>query len=139
MTVRSPENLRDGAEIAPERQALLRQSARPAVARLLSFETPWVCCQYPTAAGAQAAGMCLEAFAELVYGATLLDLDALKERLPHVAARFDATDRVRVVGDRTDVSFSLAGRRGGIDDGTGANVPGGEVFYSPVEDSADGV
>ena len=38
----------------------------------------------------------------------------------------------------TDLTLSLAGRSGAVDDGH-VNMPGGEVFYSPVEDSADGV
>jgi aminopeptidase len=44
---------------------------------------------------------------------------------------------VRVVGERTDLTLSLAGRSGAIEDGH-INMPGGEVFYAPVEDSAAG-
>jgi aminopeptidase len=44
---------------------------------------------------------------------------------------------VRIVAGGTDLRLSLAGRHGAIDDGH-LNVPGGEVFYSPVEDSAQG-
>ena len=53
------------------------------------------------------------------------------------AARFDAADEVRIVGEETDLRLSLAGRTAEIDAG-GANVPGGEFFYSPLEDSAEG-
>ncbi len=42
------------------------------------------------------------------------------------------------VGVDTDLTFSLAGRSGKVD-ALGANMPGGEIFYSPVEDSAEGV
>jgi aminopeptidase len=45
---------------------------------------------------------------------------------------------VRIVGPGTDLTLSLAGRTGAVDDGH-VNMPGGEVFYSPVEDSAQGV
>ena len=54
-----------------------------------------------------------------------------------IAALFDAADEVRIVGERTDLRLSLAGRSGAIDDGH-INMPGGEVFYSPIEDSAEG-
>jgi aminopeptidase len=50
---------------------------------------------------------------------------------------FDDADEVRIVGDRTDLRIGLAGREGKID-AAGANIPGGEVFYSPVEDTAEG-
>jgi aminopeptidase len=139
INIRAPENLRDGSELSPERQALLRQSVRPILERFLAFETRWVGCQYPTPALAQAAGMTVEAFADFLYGASLLDNDALHARLARVAQRFDGASSVRVVGAGTDLTFSLAGRRGQVDDGTGENVPGGEVFYSPIEDSAEGV
>ena len=55
-----------------------------------------------------------------------------------IARLFDETDEVRIVGPGTDLTLSLAGRTGAVDDGH-VNMPGGEVFYSPVEDSAQGV
>src|SRR5438067_11731771 len=44
---------------------------------------------------------------------------------------------LRVVREGTDLAVSLAGRRGEVD-ALGATLPGGEIFYSPVEDSAEG-
>jgi aminopeptidase len=44
---------------------------------------------------------------------------------------------VRLVGVETDLTLSLAGRKAIIGAG-GRNVPGGEFYYSPVEDSAQG-
>ena len=54
------------------------------------------------------------------------------------AERFDAAETVRIVAPGTDLTFSLAGREGHVDDGH-YNMPGGEFFYSPLEDSAEGV
>ena len=51
--------------------------------------------------------------------------------------RFDAADQVRIVGDETDLTLSLSGRKGEVDDGH-VNMPGGEFFFSPSEDSAEG-
>ena len=53
------------------------------------------------------------------------------------AERFDDAEEVRIVGAETDLTLSLAGRSGEVDAG-GANMPGGEFYYSPVEDSAEG-
>ena len=58
--------------------------------------------------------------------------------MARIKEQFDAADEVHIVGDGTDLRLSLNGREGKIDAG-GANMPGGEVFYSPVEDSASGV
>jgi aminopeptidase len=57
--------------------------------------------------------------------------------MARIAAVFDAAREVRIVGERTDVTLSLKDRTGLVEDGH-VNMPGGEVFYSPVEDSAEG-
>jgi aminopeptidase len=68
----------------------------------------------------------------------LVDWPALARDMEGIAARFDAGEEVRIVAAGTDIRFSLAGRKGLVD-ALGANMPGGEVFYSPVEDSVEGV
>jgi aminopeptidase len=138
VVISAPENMRDGSSVSPERQQLVRQAMEPLLARLLSQELPWVGCQYPTPALAQEAGMTLAQFEDFLYGACLLDWDDEAQKMQRIAERFDRADEVRIVGEETDLSFSLAGRHGKVDAG-GANVPGGEVFYSPVEDSTEGV
>ena len=82
--------------------------------------------------------MTLRQFEDFYWDALLVDWEALAESMRRIADRFDAADEVRIVGDGTDLRFSLAGRHGLVD-ALGANMPGGEVFYSPVEDSAEGV
>ena len=72
-----------------------------------------------------------------IFGAVLLDWDRECERMGRIAAIFDAAEEVRIVGPATDLTLSLAGPQGAIDDGH-INMPGGEVFYSPLEDSACG-
>ena len=52
--------------------------------------------------------------------------------------RFDAAETVRIVGPGTDLTLSISGRSGLVDDAH-YNMPGGEFFYSPLEDSAEGV
>jgi aminopeptidase len=134
----APENTRNGSDVPAERLGLRQQAMRRYHAPFLADEKPWVGCNYPTAALAQDAGMSLPAFREFVYRAVLVDWQALRERMEGIAERFDRADTVRIVGEDTDLTFSLAGRKAMID-ALGANMPGGEIFYSPVEDSAEGV
>ena len=54
-----------------------------------------------------------------------------------IAAHFDAASEVRIVGEGTDLRLSLAGRTMRVD-ALGANLPGGEFFGCPLEDSAEG-
>ena len=76
-------------------------------------------------------------FADFLFGACLLDWDAERAKMERYAAAFDAANEVRIVAEGTDLTLSIAGRSAKVDAG-GANIPGGEFFLSPVEDSADG-
>jgi aminopeptidase len=134
----APENTREGSDIAPDRFATLQRAFRPYAEPYFSGKKPWVGCQYPTPALAQDAGMTLEQFEEFLYGAVLIDWDALRREMEKIAERFDGAKDVRVVGEGTDLTFSLDGRKGRVS-AADANMPSGEVFYSPVEDSANGV
>ena len=137
LVVSAPANTRDASATPVERTQAVQAAYRPAQQRLLSHEVPWVGCQYPTPALAQDAGMSTEEFADFLYGACLLDWDAERERMSRYAERFDAADEVRIVGEGTDLRLSIAGRRMQVDAG-GANIPCGEFFGCPVEDSAEG-
>jgi aminopeptidase len=137
VVVDAPENTRDLSAVDPDRLNALRIAYRPSLERVLAHEVGWVGCQYPTPALAQEAGMATEEFADFLYGACLLDWKAEGERMQRYADRFDAADEVRIVGDRTDLTLSLKGRKMEVDAG-GANMPGGEFFGCPVEDSAEG-
>src|SRR5207249_10284778 len=93
---------------------------------------------FPTPALAQDAGMTLAQFEDFYWGSLLIDWEALRKDMERIAERFDAAKHVRIVGEGTDLGFSLEGRVGLVD-ALGANMPGGEVFYCPVEGSAEGV
>jgi aminopeptidase len=134
----APENTREGADIPAERLRARQSALREPHAPYLMDAKPWVGCYSPTVAAAQDAGLPLPAFEDFVYGAVLIDWEELRTRMERIAERFDRGDAVRIVGPGTDLSFSLAGREGKVD-ALGSNMPGGEVFYSPVEDSARGV
>ena len=138
IVIDAPENTRDASSVDVERTAALQGAYRPALERVFAGAVPWVGCQYPTPALAQDAGMSTPAFADFLYGACLRDWNAERERMQRYADRFDAADEVRIVGDGTDLRLSLAGRSMKVDAG-GANIPGGEFFGCPVEDSAEGI
>jgi len=137
ITIEAPENTREFAQLTPERRALHSRASSYFMRRTMSDEIPWVSCQFPTNALAQEAGMTFGGFEDFLYGASLLDWDAEGKRMRRLADHFDAADQVRIVGADTDLTLSLAGRHAEVDAGR-ANIPGGEFFYAPVEDSAEG-
>ena len=137
IVVQAPENTRQLTAIDNERNMAHQAAFRPHMERVFKHEVPWVGCQYPVDALAQDAGMATAAYAEFLYAACLLDWDAERERMQRYADRFDAAEQVRIVGEGTELTLSIAGRSMKVDAG-GANIPGGEFFCSPVEDSAEG-
>ena len=137
LAIGAPDNTRDGSDIAPERLSAVQGAYRRATERVNASDFPWVMCGYPTPALAQDAGLPLSAFEDFLYDAVLLDWEAAHERLSGLAAQFDDADEVRIVGEGTDLRLSLSGRRMEVDAGMG-NMPGGEFFGCPVEDSAEG-
>ncbi|MDF2751320.1 MAG: leucyl aminopeptidase [Gaiellaceae bacterium] len=98
---------------------------------------PSVRCDFPCPAYAERADLTLEAFADVLYEACLRDWDEERRLMEPVRARLDAAREVRILGEETDLRLSLEGRTALVDDGH-LNVPGGEVFTSPVEDSLEG-
>ena len=137
IAIDAPENTREVGALPPERLARLQASVRVAIERVYKNELKWVGCNYPCPALAQDAGMSLADYADFLYGACLLDWDAERERMSHYAERFDAASEVRIVGAETDITLGLDGRSALVDAG-GSNMPGGEFYFSPLEDSAEG-
>jgi aminopeptidase len=138
VTVFAPENTREGADLPAERKSLIERAATPLRERTMSLQVPWTIAEWPTAASAQDAGMTLRQFEDFVFEACLRDWDAEGRRMRRIADRFDEADEVRVVGAGTDLTLSLRGRAGEVDDGR-INMPGGEVFYAPVDTEVEGV
>jgi len=137
VTMEAPDNTRGVSALPPERRALIRKASAPFFRRTMAHEIPWVSCQFPTAALAQEAGMSVADFERFFYGAVLRDWDAEAEKMKRLLERFDAADTVRIVGEDTDLTLSIVGRNGEMDEGK-VNMPGGEFFFAPVEDSAEG-
>ena len=138
ITLDAPESTRAEADVPAERLALVHTAERVFYRRTMSSEIPWVSCQFPTNALAQEAGLTLDQLTEILFDACLLDWDAEGERMRRYADRFDVASEIRIVGESTDLTLSLDGRHGEVDDGR-KNMPGGEFFFAPVESSASGV
>lgn len=101
-------------------------------------------CQYPTDAAAQNAQMSLEEYQEFVFGAChLLADDPIEQWLnvrrsqQQIVDVLNSRDQIRYKGEGIDIRFSTKGRTWINSDGQ-TNMPSGEVYTSPVEDSVNG-
>jgi aminopeptidase len=112
--------------------------------RSASKELRWVVAPFPTNAYAQDADMSLSQYEDFVYDACMPVLDdpvgywrefeAWQQKIVDWLA---TKDRIHVIGPETDLQLSIAGRTFYNSAGK-HNVPDGEVFTGPVEDSVEG-
>ena len=130
-------NMKELANVDPKRIAI-KQKANEPLFKERSDNTKWVIFYYPTGAFAQNANMSLEEFSDFVFGSTLVDYKKMSKSQDKLKKIVDKGKKIRIVADNTDVTFNIAGRKGIKCDGQ-YNLPDGEVFTSPVENSAEGV
>jgi len=136
LDLRGARNLHEYSDIPPE-QLSEHRKAEGQISALRTSETRWTICRVPNEALAQAAGKSFGDVLEFFFNAVLQDWDQESRRLAGMVEKLRGTSRVRIVGGGTDLSFSTSGRTYVIEDGH-INMPGGELFTSPVEDSVEG-
>jgi aminopeptidase len=135
ISIASDENRRALSGIDPK-----KISARSLTVKKISDERlkkRWCVTQYPTPAYAQEAEMSLKEYEDFVYSAILLDWKKEAEKMSRIKRIMDRTDRVQIIGEKTDLTLSIKGRTAIVGDGT-HNMPDGEVFTAPLENSAEG-
>jgi len=134
--LRAPLNLRELSAIDPARMSARMRVLKP-ISEWRVEKTRWCLFYHPVDAFAQEAGMSLEEFEDFVFGSCLVDWGEISASLRKLKELLDATDAVQIVGENTDLRFSIRGRSAVVADGK-KNMPDGEVFTSVVEDSVEG-
>jgi len=139
----SSRNTRALTDVNPDLQSRIAKATRPLKNKLLKKK--WTLTLFPTDAYAQDAEMSLEEFEDFVYAATFSDEDnpvkawtSLKRKQDKLISKLEGAKKVQIIGPGTDLSFSIEGRTFINSAGT-HNMPSGEVFTGPVEESAEGV
>ncbi len=135
IAVAAPGNLKLLTSADPQRQVAVTRARRPYVEKVL--QRRWVLCQYPTPALAQEAEMSLEEYEDFVFQATNIDWPAMQAELHRWKQVLEAGQELRIVGPDTDLRLRIAGRTWIAGDGR-HNMPDGEIFTGPHEDSAEG-
>ena len=143
IAIKAPSNTRALANVDPARQRALAELNKPLQEAVLQ-KNRWVLTLFPTEALAQEANMGLAAYEEFAFSAMgLNEADPVRywqekhreqERLKE---RLEEAREIRIVGPGTDLSLSVAGRTF-VNSAGRRNMPCGEVFTGPIEDSANG-
>jgi aminopeptidase len=112
--------------------------------RSANGEFRWVVAPYPTAAMAQDAEMSLSDYEDFVYRACMPDMndpvgywEKVSKEQQRIVDWLKGKEKVHVIGKETDLHLSISGRKF-INCSGNNNLPDGEVFTGPVENSANG-
>lgn len=100
-------------------------------------KTRWVVLRYPNNAMAQLANTSLENFQEFYFNVCNLDYSKMKKAMINLVDYMNRTDKVRIVGPGTNLSFSIKDIPA-ISCAGECNIPDGEVYTAPVKDSING-
>ncbi|HEY75682.1 MAG TPA: aminopeptidase [Thermoflexia bacterium] len=148
ISVRSHTNTRELSGIDPARQRRHNKAMAPLMKTYMqrgaTGELKWVGTLYPTPAYAQEADMSLRDYEDFVYRACFCDQEDPVARWQEVhdmqqrlVEWLRGKKEVKIKGPNADLTLSIEGRVFINSDGH-HNMPSGEIFTGPVEDSAEG-
>jgi aminopeptidase len=142
------QNTRALSGVDPDRQTRRQAAAKPLMETMMrrtaAGEFRWALTLFPTHAYAAEADMSLADYEDFYYRACLCDRDdpveAWKQQSQEtrrLAEWMAGKEEIRIEGPGTDLRLNVAGRTFIAADGR-HNMPDGEFFTGPVEDSATG-
>lgn len=146
--IHAASNTRSLTGIDPKRQQQYQNARRKFQRRYMersaAGEHRWVLTNFPCPAFAQEADMSVAEYEDFVYAATFADQPDPVARWQEVRTTqqrlvewLKGKDQVVVRGPNVDLTLSIAGRTFINSDGK-RNMPSGEIFTGPVEESVNG-
>ncbi len=142
LRIDAPENTRALAEVDPATIARAARARSPI--QEVRLGKRWCGTIWPTPALAQEAGMSDDDYAAFLNRALFLDRPdpvaawrELSDRQSKIVDRLSTAREIRIEADGTDLRLRVDGRTWINSDGR-RNMPSGEVFTGPLEDSANG-
>ncbi|MGH2846348.1 MAG: aminopeptidase [Thermoleophilaceae bacterium] len=141
-------NARELSQADPKRQARAQKARKglmeTSMKRAAANEYRWALTLFPTHAYAGEAGMSLRDYEDFYYAACLATDDEpvtawerQSDQVKHLAEWIEGKEEVRITAPGTDVTLGVAGRHWIPCTGE-HNMPDGEFFTGPVEDSVNG-
>ncbi|MDF2658201.1 MAG: aminopeptidase [Paenibacillus sp.] len=139
IAVRSGENVNELSDVPSDKNDMYKRIYyKPVHLERRVKKTRWVVLRYPNPSMAQLASMSTRAFENFYFDVCNLDYRKMDIAMDPLAELMARTDRVRITGPGTNLSFSIKGIGSKKCSGH-RNIPDGEVFTCPVRDSVNGV
>lgn len=99
--------------------------------------TKWCILRYPNNAMAQMSKMSTDTFEEFFFNVCNLDYSKMSNAMDSLKDLMNKTDKVHILGNGTDLTFSIKGIPAEKYTGT-FNIPDGEVATAPIKTSVNG-
>ncbi len=119
------------------KKLVLRAKARELLFEM-SLGKKWCDTLHPCEVLAKQASMSLEEYKDFVYEAILIDWEEFSKEMSVLCEKLNRYDDIQLKGPDTDLFALTTGRTWLIEDGK-HNMPSGEIYTSPVEDSVEGM
>ncbi len=134
--LRSARPLDVHADIPARKLALFRQSMGE-ISRLRWEKTRWCLLRLPNSHLAENAGVDEKTITDMFFESCLLDWQKVSVEWRRQAERLKQGKQIHILGNETDLSFSVENRGWDVADGR-INMPDGEIATAPHCDSVDG-
>lgn len=138
VAVRGTDNVSENADVPGDKMRFYETYYQTPVHHDIRVKkTRWVVLRHPNSSMAQLANMSKEGFEDFYFRVCNLDYARMGEAMKSLVDYMNRTDRVRIVGPGTDLSFSIKNIPAIQCDGE-RNIPDGEVYTAPVRNSING-
>lgn len=101
-------------------------------------ERRWVLLNYPSLIDAYKAKMKYDEFYNYSLDVMNVDYKSMSEKIKPLKDLMEKTDKVRILGPNTDITFSIKNMPA-IPCCGNANIPDGELYTAPIKDSVNGI
>ncbi|MFC0187843.1 aminopeptidase [Fictibacillus aquaticus] len=135
--LRAGDNINELSDVPAEKMALYEKTIFAMHRNIRIKDTKWCVLRYPSASMAQLASMSTEAFEDFYFDVCTLDYSKMNNAMDALKDLMDRTDKVRLTGPGTDLTFSIKDIPS-VKCAGNYNIPDGEVFTAPVKDSVNG-
>jgi aminopeptidase len=136
--IRGTDNATELSDVPSEKMGIYEKYyVTPVHHEIRIKKTKWVVLRYPNYSMAQLANTSLENFEDFYFNVCNLDYSKMKNAMESLVKYMERTDKVRIMGPGTDLTFSIKGIPV-IPCAGECNIPDGEVYTAPVRDSING-
>lgn len=136
--IRATSNISETSDVPSEKTTLYNKYfSDPVHGKIRVPDTKWVILRYPNYSMAQAANMSTEKFEDFYFDVCNLDYSKMSKAMDTLVELMNKTDKVRITGPNTDLSFSIKDIPS-IKCSGEMNIPDGEVYTAPVKNSVNG-